>query len=274
MRQLLRSILKNHFLILFLVLEMLAFFLLIQNNRFHGTKYLNFMQRTNARLHFFTFRTNQYFDLKEENERLVKENLMLRDQLSNLNYKIIENINVSIDTSAMSNFKLTGAKVVNNSTNKQYNFIVVNKGFSDGIEPEMAVISPDGVVGKVKNVSEHYANVISLLNRDFMISAKLKNSEYYGPVSWEGNGYKTAYLKEIPFHVELSRGDTVVTSGFSMNFPEKIEIGRIKDFEIEGGNYYKIELELLADFKSLSNVYIISNQHKEEILSVEEGEAP
>jgi rod shape-determining protein MreC len=271
MRLLLRFIIKNHFGILFIVLEVLAFVILLQNNRFQKSRYMNMVQKVNAHFHQMSFRVNQFVHLKEENERLVDENIMLRDKLANFAFDIYDVSPRFLDTNYVGKFDFIPAKVINNSVNKQYNFLTINKGAADGVRPEMAVISSNGVVGKVKSTSQNFSVVISLLNRDFMISSKLKESQHYGPVAWEGGYYKTAYLKEIPFHVEFERGDTVVTSGFSMNFPENIDVGVIEDFEIEGGNYFRIKLNLMTDFKQVTNVYIISNKYREEIKALEQG---
>ena len=264
MRNLIRLIIKHHFILLFVILEVIALILLFQNNEYNKVGYLNLMQRLDASIHQKIFKIKKYTHLIEENERLVDENLRLRSQILDMEYVIIPQSAYLMDTNITNRFDFIPAKVINNSTNKQYNYITLNKGENEGIEPEMAVISPDGVVGKVIRVSLNFSVVISLLNRDFMVSSKIKNSNYFGPVSWEGNNYRIAYLKEIPFHVKPIIGDTIVTSGFSKSFPENIMVGFIKDYELEGGNYHKIEVELVTDFKRLTNVYVVKNKFKDE----------
>ena len=129
------------------------------------------------------------------------------------------------------------------------------KGEIDGIQPGQGVISGNKVVGVISNTSKSYAAGLSLLNMRLLISAKLKNNEQKGSVSWDGRDYRYVQLNEIPFHVELNQGDTVVTSGFSSKFPEGILIGTIHEFKQEKGeNFYSIKVELAVDFRSLSFV--------------------
>ena len=265
MRNLLRFIIKNHFGIVFILLEILALILLVNNNNYHQTRYFNMIQKIDASFHQMSFRIKQYIHLVEENEKLVNENLKLRSQISNISYELETIPTKFSDSLFIKNYIYIPAKVINNSTNKQYNYITLNKGEKDGIENEMAVISPDGVVGKVIRTSKNYSIVISLLNRElFSVSSKIKSSNYYGPVSWEGENYRRAYLNDIPYHVIPKIGDTIVTSGLTKEFPENILVGQVIDY-IQEGNNLKISIQLATDFKKLTNVYVIKNLFKEEI---------
>lgn len=267
MRTLLKFIVTNHFGILFFALEFIALVILVRNNDFHKASTMNIIQRVESSFLEKGFRIKKYANLLKENERLVSENLRLRDQVSNMNLLLI-----GVEDSIISSqFKFIPAKVINNSTNQQYNYITINKGENDSIFPGMGVISPDGVVGIVKSTSPNFAKVISLLNRDFILSSKLKNSENFGPVTWAGKNPMQAKLNEISFHVKPKIGDTVVTSGFSTKFPDNITVGYINEFNLEGGNYYDITLNLITDFTSLSNVYVIRNNSESEIKQLEES---
>ena len=274
MRNLIKFILKNHFGILFIALEFVAFILLIRNNDYQKAGTLNFIQKIDGRVHQKSMRYRKYLHLQEENERLVNENLRLRRAISNIDYELLRPGNLGLDTSLMKRFDFLPAKVINNSTNKQYNYITLNVGEKDGVLPGMGVISPDGVVGVVKSISANYARVISVINRDFGLSARIKSSRpgtsnAFGPVTWEGENYRRVNLHEIPFHIELQEGDTIVTSGYSTIFPENITLGFIHDFELEGANYYNIEVDLVTDMKRLLNVYVIKNKIRTEIENLE-----
>lgn len=166
----------------------------------------------------------------------------------------------------------TQARVIKNSINKQYNYFTIDKGENDGIKPDMAVISYNGVAGIVHSTSEHYSTVISILNTKIGISAKIRKNEYFGSVIWNAKDYKKVILREIPNHVKLVIGDTVVTSGYSSIFPEGVPIGEISGFSgTSGGNFFEIEVKLLTNFKSLTYVYIVGNLLKEEQLNLEEN---
>jgi rod shape-determining protein MreC len=126
------------------------------------------------------------------------------------------------------------------------------------------------VVGVVTSVSKSYASGLSLLNPRWSISAKLKNSGYYGSLRWNGQNYRQADLQEIPIHVNLATGDTVVTSGYSSIFPEGLLIGTILSFDKpQGENYYNIKVKLAVDFKSIRYVHVIENVKKEELKALE-----
>ena len=110
---------------------------------------------------------------------------------------------------------------------------------------------------------------MSLLNLDLRISSKIKKNGYFGSLNWDGKGYQTAILNEIPLHADIQVGDTIITSGFSSIFPEGIIIGFISDFEDKSGSFYEIEVKLSTDFKTLGNVNVIGNLLQIEKLELE-----
>ncbi|MBA7716510.1 hypothetical protein ES703_125583 [subsurface metagenome] len=167
-------------------------------------------------------------------------------------------------------FDFIGARVINNSTNKQYNFITLNKGKRHGIQPGMAVICDNGIVGVVKESTENYSSVVSVLNREFFPNAMIKRNRYFGYIEWSGRRYDKVILKEIPVHVEVLSGDTIVTSGHSSIFPEGILIGTVEKFELAEGIFYDITVDLSTDFKNLTNVLVAKNLIKEEQIQLEE----
>jgi rod shape-determining protein MreC len=173
------------------------------------------------------------------------------------------------DSLAQRKYMYMTTRVINNTVNKQYNFITLDRGSEGGMKPDMAVVSTDGIVGVVKSVSENYSSVLSVLNRDFNVSAKIKKNGYFGPLSWGGTSAHYATLVDIPHHVKIAEGDTIVTSGFGGVFPEGIMIGIISNFKLKGGNYYEIKVQLSNDFRKLDYVKVIRNYAKSEIDSLE-----
>jgi rod shape-determining protein MreC len=202
--------------------------------------------------------------LAEENARL-KSSPKYGNEIININNLVT---NLHGDSSS---YKYTTALVINNSINKPYNYITLNKGTRHGIKPDQGIISVNGIVGVTFKVSDSFTLAMSVLNNRWSISAKIKKNNYFGSLVWQGGDYRTASLREIPIHVNISKGDTVVTSGFSSIFPEGIMIGIIENFSRkEGDNYYTIDLSLAADFKSLAYVEVIENFNSYEILKLEE----
>jgi rod shape-determining protein MreC len=211
----------------------------------------------------------KYISLEEQNNKLVKENARLYNALKSSYYSLAnESIN---DSLAMQQFKYIPATVINNSVNKQYNYITINKGKIHGVESDMGVIGPDGLVGIVKSSSQHYASIVPILNRDFFPNARIKNSSFFGYIEWLGTNYRQVTLKDIPLHAKINISDTIVTSGYTATFPEGIMIGTIKDYEIVKGVSYNITVNLSTDFKRLRHVMVIENILKEEQVALEDS---
>jgi len=148
--------------------------------------------------------------------------------------------------------------------------MTLNKGRLHGIRPDMGVIGPNGVIGIVKDVSGNFSSIMSLLHSEMQISAKIKKNNHLGTIIWEGFDHTKVTMLYIPPHVELERGDTIITSGFSQIFPEGIAIGEIDDFEVRrGDNFYTIDIKLFTDFNKLEYVQVVQNIFREEIDGLE-----
>jgi rod shape-determining protein MreC len=211
---------------------------------------------------------SDYFSLNEINSQLSAENAALRDSLVYSYYSMDK----TIDTNVVRQFVHISCKVINNSTNRKYNFLTLNKGSLHGLKPDMAVISPSGVAGIVIGVSPHYSVAISLLNENFKLSAKLKKTGQFGTVVWKDHSADKALFIDIPSHVKLTAGDTIITSGFSAIFPEGILIGTIASFEKKTSeSFFEIDVDLSTDFSNLSSVYVIINKFRDEQIKLEEG---
>jgi rod shape-determining protein MreC len=166
-------------------------------------------------------------------------------------------------------FLYSQARVINNSVNKEFNFITINKGSLHGVRTEMAVSSPEGVVGIVFSVSKHFSVILPVLNRNFRLSAKIKRNNYFGSLTWPGGSPEQAILTDIPYHVALNIGDTIVTSGYSAIFPEGLMVGTIAEYSRQEGNFNTITARLSVDFRNLEYVYLIDNLLYQEQVNLE-----
>ncbi|MGE0560457.1 MAG: rod shape-determining protein MreC [Flavobacteriales bacterium] len=265
MRNLFRFLTKNSFIFLFLILEFFAFWMLIANNNYQNSKFFNSSNFLVGNFYTTVNRINDYFHLKEVNKELAEQNAKLQANNISSFVKVYGRVYEINDTAYHQMYMYSAAKVVNNSTNKRQNYITIDKGDLNGISAEMGVISAQGVVGIVKNVSDNFGSVMSILHDKNKLSAKIKKSGYYGSLVWEGNNYREAQLKDIPNHVKLTVGDTVVTTGYSSIFPENVLIGTVQEFDLpEGNNFYNITIQFAVDFKNLSHVYVVRSLQKEE----------
>lgn len=271
MRNLLDFLLRIHFLILFVLIEVFSLILLVNNNNFQQASLVNFSRQISGRYYARTANLKQYFSLAEQNRKLAEENTRLMSILESKHKIESPSVEIISDTIHNQQYTYVPAQIINNSVNNRHNYLTLNRGYSHGIKPEMAVISQDGVVGIIKGVSKNYSTVISMLNLDYKISAKIKKNQYYGSLSWDGLNYRYVILNEIPLHADIQLGDTIVTSGFSSIYPEGLMIGTIRDFEEKSGSFYKISVLLSVDFKRLYHVYVVENLLREERIDLEEN---
>jgi rod shape-determining protein MreC len=213
-----------------------------------------------------------YLSLTRVNEELAKENVRLHN-LQVKSYKVaVDSSFLFVDSLYQQQYIYRWAKVINNSVNKQLNYITLNKGSLQGIEPEMAVVTNAGIIGKILSVSRNYSTVISLLNKRLKVSAKVKKNNHFGPLSWDGKDYRKVKLYDIPSHVDVAVGDTIVTSGYSV-FPEGKLIGTVSTVESKsGGNFHDISVDLSIDFKQISYAEVIGDLLKKERLELENSE--
>jgi rod shape-determining protein MreC len=227
----------------------------------------------------FSQSVRDYFQLSEVNRMLAEENASLKKALDQQRKQDYPAANVLIDstaltipdTTAVNRYEFISAKVVNNHVDFFKNFITIDKGKDAGIEPGMAVISPQGVVGKVKIVSSHYSVVTSILHIDVMVSAILKRTEHFGTIQWDGRNPDIVEFKYIPPHAAPVKGDTVITSGYNAIFPEGVMIGVIDDVKLNNAAlFYDLKVKLSQDFRKLSFVNVVKNHRQEEQDSVEQ----
>jgi rod shape-determining protein MreC len=221
-----------------------------------------------------------YFNLIDENDKLLyqikeirQEYLKVRDELTlyknqlplKLEYRLIPDSLLPAEE-----FKFIPAQVVNNSLDKSYNFLTINKGYLNGVRKGMGVISEEGVLGQVVSVTDNYAMAMSILNKNFKLSAKIYQENFFGSLSWSGGSPEYADLEYIPLHVNIKEGDTIVTSGFSSIFPEGFRVGIIEEFEEKSEDgFYKIRVKLNSRPGNAYHVYVLSNMHRAEIDSLE-----
>jgi len=265
MRNLILFIWKYYFYFTFLLLEIFCFYLVVNNNYYQRASFINSSNTVAANILRLSKNIKDYFYLKEQNEILAKENAQLRTHSFISFSKTVNDRFVVNDTIYRQKYIYTSCKVVNNSINRRNNFLTLNKGYNQGIKHDMAVITSTGVVGIVKDVSPNFCTVMSLLHSKTVISSKIKANGFFGPLTWDGENSNYATLNDIPTHVHLSRGDTVVTSAYSLSFPENIMVGTIESFERKRDEFfYTVKIKLSTDFKKLSYVYVVNNIQKEE----------
>ncbi|RXP52961.1 rod shape-determining protein MreC [Lutibacter sp. HS1-25] len=270
MQQLLYFIKKFRFFLLFLILQIVAFYFTVQYHSYQKSKFVNSANAVTGGFYTKMNNINEYFHLKTDNQLLIEENIRLKNLLEK---RVIDNSIVTttvVDTMYTQKYEYTSAKVVNNNYTKLNNFLTINKGSNNGILPELGVINGRGIIGVIKNTSANYATILSILNSSSKINVRLKNSNHFGTLVWNGKDYNITQITDIPRQALIKEGDTIITGGKSLLFPEGILVGVIKDFKIQNNQYTQINIALFNDMSAIGHVQVVKNLEKIEQLKLEQ----
>jgi rod shape-determining protein MreC len=255
----------------FLILELICAWLIIGNNPYQGARFFNSSNGLVAGLNNVSHGVREYFLLRQINSTLAEENAYLRSKFEELNqFQYVTTSPAAADSAVISQFDFVSAKVVSNTVNRFTNFMTINKGEQHGIREGMAVISPLGAVGKVRTVSSHYSVVTSILHVDVRVSALLKSTGHFGTIQWDGLNPEFVKLEYIPRHVQVAKGDSVLTSGYNAIFPEGIMVGHVEEVRLTDELFYDLKVKLSQDFRKLSYVEVVRNSLKQELDSLEQ----
>lgn len=277
MRNLLNFLLKYDYWLLFILLEAVSFTLLFRFNNYQGSVYFTSASGMVAWVDQMVSGVTSYFGLREVNTDLARRNVQLELEVERLSRSLRAYVRDSaaieqIRREAADAYWVTSARVVNNSLTRSDNYITIDKGSADSVCAEMGVLSGSSVVGVVYHVSRHYALVLPVLNSKSNISCKIRRTDYFGVLKWEGGSSRYAWLQDIPRHSEFSLGDTVVTSGHSAIFPEGVPVGVVDDREdSHDGLSYHLKIRLFTDFARLSDVSVIRYEGHAEQAALEDS---
>ena len=255
---------------LFLLLMVVSIGLTIQSHSYHKSKIINSANFFTGGVYEKVNSVNEYFDLKTKNDELALENGRLKGLLFNLKDSTKLPLFDSIKGVKKTDIQIS--KVIKNSYGSQENFLTINSGKKFGIEPDMGVINSLGIIGIIENTSTNYSTVLSILNVKSQINAKIKKSNHFGSLIWNGKNAGFVQLIDVPRLASVKKGDTIVTGGQSTIFPENINIGTIENIYTDNQtNFFTINVRLFNDMTSLDHVYIVKNKDKKEIDALEKN---
>ena len=266
-------------LILFLSLEFIALFLVISLNQDQKQLFEKFSLEVSAGIHEVNDGIYGYFNLRNENDKLQDQNRLLEikrlkyeNKITLLQNRFPDSLKFTIIPDTLfpaERFDFLPSRAINNTTDRNYNYITLDKGTKHGAEKGMGIISPEGIAGQVIGVSSNYSIGLSVLNKKFKLSCRVLKNRNIGSLSWKGDADHLASLEYIPRTSPLKVGDTVVTSGFSTIFPENFMVGTIESFDEDSHDgFYNIKVKLATDYRSLDVLYMVKNVHKAEIDSL------
>ena len=231
MQQIINFIIKNSYRLLFLLLLGISFSLIIKSHSYHRSEYVNSANAVTGAYYEKVNEVNEYLSLKEKNKDLASENALLKELLFNKKDTILTS--KTLFRNDLNNYNVVVAKVVKNSFNSRENYITINSGKNSGIEVDMGVVNDKGIVGLIEKTSTNFSTIQSVLNTKSKINAKIKNSNHFGSLIWDGRNVGFAQLIDVPRLASLKHGDSIVTGGNSDIFPENIPIGKIDKIFID-----------------------------------------
>ncbi len=272
MRNIIRLIQKYSNLLLFLLLQVIALFLLFSwRNSYHHTIYLSASNNVVG----FLYKTNndilEYFKLEEINDELKAENSKLKQSL----YNYVDSTQIHLAFQGLldeQQFIVRPANVISSQFKQRENYLVIDKGKKDSVVSNMGIVGTKGVIGIVLNSSTNYASILPIINSNFQLAIRHRRSKSFGMLLWdEKNNWKTAVVEDVPEYVKVHNGDIFESSGAAGIFPAGILIGKvIKTEKIPASQFQRVYLNLYEDFSSLSTAYVVDNKYQHEILIIKD----
>ncbi|MBK8701590.1 MAG: rod shape-determining protein MreC [Saprospiraceae bacterium] len=259
MRNAIELLLRFGYHLLFISMEFLCFYIIINYNHEQKTIFLNSTNILSTSIDSRVDKFNQYLRLEQENDSLHLQNARLIEKFIDydLNASLYANDTLVLDSSK---YHLVAVEICNSTFNLRDNYLTLCKGSSDGIVPDMGVVSQNGIVGIVKKVSPNFSIVMSILHSQSTISCLIKRNNSNGTLTWKSTNPKLLNLEAVPKHKSVFVGDTVITSGYSTIFPKGIMVGKVKSVVLEAGNNsYTIEVDLFNDPSAWDATYVIFN---------------
>ncbi len=250
----------------FVIFEVLSLIIVFNGSSFHRTRYINSANAFTGTIYNTANNVSSYFHLRSVNDSLMAENARLQTRINYDTVSIHKKDTLAIqDTGSKyhGRFVYISADIISNSTAKRNNYMMLNAGSADGVVKQCGVVSANGAVGIVLDVSEHFCTAISLLNSNAHISIKLDQTGNAGTLIWDGQDPQVAQVNDINKHVKIEAGQTISTSGYNFIFPRNIPVGSVLDYGVEG-NFNAIHVKLSASFDNLHQVYIVKNLDLEE----------
>ena len=265
MQNLIAFFTKNFHWLLFLFLELVCVVLLFRYNSYQGSVWVSSANAVIGKVYEWKSDVEQFFSLEERARRLTDENIALQRQLKQVREELLDlkgdtAVFDSVAQEVISELHLLPAKVVSNSLRRPDNLLTVDRGRTNGVMPDMGVVSGTGLVGVVYMVGEHYSVVMPLLNVHSRVSCAIRNHGYFGYMSWDGSSTTDAFMEDVPRHAQFKTGEWVETSGYSDIFPPGITIGQITAIgNSADGLSYRLRVKLNTNFSTLREVSIITD---------------
>lgn len=202
-------------------------------------------------------------EIRQENEQLRGEVARLRISLQQERAlaQQTRSLQELLDLRAAAGLRTVAASVIGSGADPTFRTITIDKGTQDGLRPDMAVIAPAGIVGRVLLPTGRAAKVQLLIDRDAAAGVMVERSRVNGVVTGVGSDdldYTAGLiaLNYLPGTADVRSGDVVVTSGIDGIYPKGLPVGTIQSAERVGGEW-RIRLRPAVDFSTLEAVLVV-----------------
>ncbi|MBQ9418151.1 MAG: rod shape-determining protein MreC [Bacteroidales bacterium] len=256
---------RGDYIIVFVLLVVAAVVMMTQSTYYQGSRIVVWANGVAGGWYQGVGSIGGYFGLKAENDRLAAENAALKARMEESYISYTDSVFTVADTTYRQRYTYQEARVIKNSWTQQNNYLMINKGSRHGVEPDMAIISPSGIVGVVVAVSSNFSTVMPVLHSDSRNSVKVKRTGVSGSLVWDGKNYQYAQIEDITTAYAINEGDTIVASGQANDFPEGVLAGYVVSAEADqGSGFYRVTIRLATDFNKLDHVYVVNNHFHNE----------
>lgn len=256
---------------IFIILEVAALGMLRHSGTLQNLWISKGIHTVNAKVWGGLESIGHYFSLKKTNDALAEENFRLAQEVRH--YQMITGKDYALDRVATpdttGDFRYMPATIIKLGNSSQHNYMIIGKGSEDGVQPKSGIITGHGAIGIVDAVGKHYSYVLSFRNSGISVSSRIGKEGPVGPLTWDGRTSTGAILSEIPHHINIEKGDTVYTSGYSSIFPPDIPLGVTRDWKIVNGATFEIGVQLFEDFSTLRYVTVVNNINGQELEELE-----
>jgi rod shape-determining protein MreC len=271
MRNLLQFLKKFRDFLIFVILQVFVLTIFFNSKFYHKAKMVNTSSSLVGWFIEKKYNITKHFGLEQANLDLLNQNAKLLALMPESFYQLQSDIYYVNDTLMQQQYRYIPATVLNSNSNKRNNYFTINSGSIQGVKTGMGVISAEGAIGIVTDVSERFAIVMTLLSDNIQVNVKLKTNNEYWLLNWDGLDKNIVQVENVKRDVNFELGDKVVTRGGATQFPEGIPVGKIIERVSEDGEQtISINIELAVNFNSVYHVFVVENLLKQEQLTLEE----
>lgn len=271
MRNFLAFIKRFQVLMFFGLLQGISFTIYFTYSEYPRSKYLTTASYVNGSILEARFSLTKHFNLSANNNVLQKENAeLLMNQPKSL--MSLDHGYVTVNDSLhLQQYEYIPGTVIQSTHTKVNNYFTINIGHAQGVSRGMGVIAPEGIVGKIHAVSEHYAVVKSCLTDHSNFDIMIKKSGQFGTLHWNAKNYRKGTMNGVSNDIKIDKWSSIVTRGGGGIFPRGIPVGKVlKTEHIEGKPLWDISLIFAVDFSTIQNIYVVKNILKFEQQKLEE----